>query len=91
MTKFTVVWSDEAIDQLTQFWMQTTDRAKVTRTVDALEKALAYDPGSRGKDYFGERLFAISPIWVVFAVEPDDRLVTVLRMGGAGTGLVDYE
>ena len=91
MNKYTVVWSDEAIDALTKCWMDGIDRLDVTRASEKVDKALTFDPETIGANYGDDRILIVEPIWVAFTVEPEDRLVTVLRMGRPVAGQFDYE
>ena len=87
MNKYTVIWADEATEQLTELWLQAADRQVLTRACDSLEKALTYDPSNKGEDYFGDRLIAVPPLWAIYEVEPDDLLARVLRVGDINTGI----
>jgi hypothetical protein len=45
---------------------------------------LAIDAEQKGRDYFGDRVLAVSPLWALYTVRPDDRIVEVLQVGRPG-------
>ena len=81
MTKYTVVWRNSAVQELSQIWLHSTKRNEVTRSSDAIDKTLTYDPMDRGRDYFGDRYLIVHPLWVVYRIENADRIVEVLQVG----------
>jgi hypothetical protein len=79
MTRYTVVWAQQAIDQLAQLWMEGTDRSEVAEAGNAIDRELAVDPGSKGSEVReGLRSLDVPPLRVLFTVEEQDRLVKVL-------------
>ena len=49
--KATVVWTQEAMNQLAQAWLSAIDRAAVTSAADAIDARLKQDPASAGVPY----------------------------------------
>jgi hypothetical protein len=78
MTRYTVVWSQEALDLLAQIWISADDKQEVTAASDEIDRELAVDPESKG-DLEGERIrvLRIPPLRVTFSVHVDDRIVRV--------------
>jgi len=76
--KFTVVWKSAAKRQLAEIWMGASNRAAVTAAADAIDAALRFWPQrcgeSRGSDF---RLVIEGPLGAFYAVNEEDRLVTV--------------
>ena len=80
MRKFTVTWHNAAIDELASAWLDSTHRSVLAKAVTAIDDTLAHDPSTKGIDFYGDRLLVILPLAVVFAVNPEDRLVRVLAV-----------
>jgi hypothetical protein len=77
---FTVVWLPAALRQLAALWNASADRNALTRAADRFDRLLRFDPGTKGVDYYGDRLLVEPPLQVVFRVRPDDMLVEVLQV-----------
>jgi plasmid stabilization system protein ParE len=75
---FTVVWTKEAMDDLTEIWTQSSDRKAVTTASDRIDALLRRNPLGVGKSMVddGRMLFEV-PLAVTFRVSDVDRLVTV--------------
>lgn len=81
MTRFTVTWDDEAINDLADIWMQATDPAAVTTASDIVDRTLRLDADCQGKEVQeGLRYLIVSPLRVLFEVWPEDRHAKVLRV-----------
>lgn len=79
MTPYTVVWHQDAKDQLAVLWMKASDRNVVRLAADKVDSHLATDAESRGSPVEGDlRQLVIAPLQVLFAVSEPDRLVKVL-------------
>jgi hypothetical protein len=85
--RHSVVWRDKALQRLAKVWMRATDKDAVNRAVNRADRLLATEPESRGRDYFGDRVLTVVPVWVLYAVRPDDRIVEVLDVGQPGIDL----
>ncbi len=82
-----VVWRETAPQQLAGFWVDSTDRAAVNSTVDAVDAELADDPDQKGNDYFGDRYVVFPVLWALYRVYPDALTVHVLQVGRPGIDL----
>lgn len=81
MTRYTVVWVEDASDELAEVWMAATDRDAVTVAANAIDHELAVDPEKKGADLTeGLRVLICSPLRVLFAVNADDRVVEVAHV-----------
>ncbi len=78
--RYTVAWSVDAQNDLLEIWMASRQRAAVTSAAAAIDKALANDPGTKGDDFYGDRLLIIEPLGAIFSVSNDDRIASVLRV-----------
>lgn len=57
--RYTVVWSDPALDQLADFWIRSTNRNAVTAAQHQIDQTLRIDPRARGMPFFGDRLLYV--------------------------------
>jgi len=76
--KYTVVWKSAAKRQIAEIWMQAPNRKEVTSAANAIDATLRLQPHScgesRGTNF---RLVIEMPLGVFYAVNEEDRLVTV--------------
>ena len=81
MTRYTVVWTREAQDQLAILWLNSLDPARMTRAADEIDRLLAIDPLLQGFEVReGLRGLIVPPLRVIFAVKESDRIVEVGRV-----------
>ena len=81
MTRYTVVWLQEALDDLTWLWLAATDRAEVTAATAKLDALLASDPSVPSQSVSeGLRKLAVTPLTAFFEIREDDRLVEIVRI-----------
>jgi hypothetical protein len=85
--RYTVGWAETALQQLARIWIEVTDREAVNREVDLIDAELQNDPDSKGDDYYGDRNIVLPVMWVLYHVDPDDRMVRVLQVGRTGIDL----
>src|SRR5438477_9233746 len=80
MSRFMVVYSKVAEDQLAQAWLDAgPERNAVTTAANAMETMLASDPLGCGEpEHEGLRKLEIPPLRVLYAVEQDDLRVRVV-------------
>ena len=76
--RYAVIWLKSTLDTLAAFWISCADRNAVTSAVEEIDRLLGDDPGSRGEEYYGDRLLVATPFSVTFQVLEDDRVVEVL-------------
>ena len=82
MTRFTVTWSDAAIDELAAIWLAGGDRADITAAARAIDRDLSSDPQQKGA-FVSEGLRHLDepPLRVVFVVRAPDCIVDVVAVG----------
>lgn len=81
MMRYTVVWLQDALDDLTWMWLASDDRAEITTATARLDAALASDPGGSGETVAeGIRRLAIPPLMAFFDIRAEDRIVEVVRV-----------
>ena len=79
MTRYTVVWVQEAEDELADIWLAVVGRSEVTAATRSIDLALQIDAESKGIELAeGLRSFNSPPLRVIFMVRADDRIVEVL-------------
>lgn len=77
--KFSVVWQQEAEQQLARLWESSRDRAALTAAADHIERVLRAYPDRAGEErVHGDRVLFESPLGVVFRTRIEDRIVQVL-------------
>lgn len=78
---WTVVWMASAERALASLWMKSEKRQQLTDAVNLIEARLKLKPLEEGESRAAPfRVTYEVPIGVLFAVNPDDRLVTVVRI-----------
>ena len=79
MNRFTVVWSPDADDELTEIWNTAKDRQAVSDASNAIERHLATDPVAHAQ-HLSEGLYriALTPLAVLFHIEFADAQVKVV-------------
>lgn len=81
MTRYTVVWLHDALDDLTWLWLAADDRDAVTAATARLDKALANNPTNVGQLVAeGLRRLAERPFTVFDEVRANDLIVEVVRV-----------
>ena len=81
MTRYTVVWGSEALNELAEIWMTAGDRVAVTKAVRSIDQQLADRPSSTGDDlHEGLRQLVEPPLRVLFEVQSADRVARVLTV-----------
>ncbi len=78
MIRFTVIWGNEAQDELSTLWMNAEDRQAIADAANSIDRQLAYDAESQGEDIAeGLRRITVPPLAALFDVETEDRKVSV--------------
>ena len=78
--RFTVIWHPEAHDDLTSIWLNSADRKTITESVHRIDTALSEDPQFKGEEFYGDRIFVVSPLAVTYTMSTEDRIVQVLQV-----------
>jgi hypothetical protein len=78
MSRYTVTYGIVAQDDIAREWLQATDRRSVTKATHEIDRLLAIELLSKGKDVCeGLRKLIVEPLAVQFSVEEADRRVTI--------------
>jgi hypothetical protein len=78
MKSFTVVWWEFAQSRLAELWLQSDDKAAVTRAAGEIDRRLAADPWSCiERDHEGLSRMTVPPLSVQFTIDDDHRGVIV--------------
>ena len=81
MNRFTVVWTTEAVEQLTEIWLVATDRETIVSAAESIDLELAVDPFWNSRELSeGLRSLVLPPLRIVFSINLEDRLVEVARI-----------
>jgi hypothetical protein len=78
VTTYTVVWHEQALDELAAIWAASDRQQAVTESVSRIDRILRTDPAVKGVDFYGDRLLVVVPLAVVYLVKEQDRIVEVL-------------
>jgi hypothetical protein len=79
MTKYTVIWHDNAKNQLAAMWVERKNRAAITLAANAIDEELKFDADLKGTPQPDRlRSLHIPPLQVLYAVRESDRIVEVL-------------
>jgi hypothetical protein len=79
--QYTVIWTPEAENALATIWMQASDQQAVADASNAIDRRLRTSPERLGTDLGGgQRFLQVTPLVVIFTIEPDDCRVRVLEV-----------
>lgn len=76
---FTVMWRQQAIEELARVWMATADRQRLGDAVSRIDAAIRLNPEVKCVDFCGDRLLVVAPLAVVFMIREEDRIAEVLQ------------
>lgn len=78
MTRYTIVWLRDAIDELGEIWLTARDRIAITAASAEIDRELANDAQTKGKLLSeGLRTLDAPPLRAVFSVSDADRRLVV--------------
>jgi mRNA-degrading endonuclease RelE of RelBE toxin-antitoxin system len=81
MTRYTVVWTASAQNELAELWLASAQRAMLTAAVNIIDRDLSLDAGDKGIELSeGLRAYFAPPVRVLYSILADDRLVDVLSV-----------
>ena len=76
--KWTVVWANQALAQLTSLWLDAPDRTEITKASSQIDVLLCNRPLEVGEERTPpERVLFIKPLALLYDVVEEDCLVTV--------------
>lgn len=79
MTRYTVVWHQDARDELARLWMESRDRRAVELAANAIDRELTLEASRMGTPAPDNlRQLSMPPLHVLFAVSEPDRMVRIL-------------
>jgi hypothetical protein len=78
--RYTVEWTDAALNELAAIWMRAADPEVIREGSNRVDRELAYSPETKGVDFYGDRLLVEAPLHVVYTIDPAKRQVTVQRV-----------
>lgn len=73
--RFTVTWTPSAQEDMARLWLDAADRRHIAEAVNRIDELLAIDPHRVAEEFYGDYLFVVPPIHVVYSVSAADRLV----------------
>lgn len=85
MTIHTVVWHEQALNDLAAIWSASDRQQAVTKSVSRIDRMLRTDPTVKGVDFYGDRLLVVLPLAVVYVIKEQDRIVEVVSATGLQT------
>jgi hypothetical protein len=78
MTRYTVTYTREALEDLARLWLAAADRPAITKAGEGIDRLLRVNAPQRGSDTGrGSRQIIVSPTVAEFTVHGDDRIVTI--------------
>jgi hypothetical protein len=81
MTRYTVVWLGNALDELAVLWTTARDRNAVTAAAHVIDAELSDDASTKGVEVAeGLRAFFAPPLRILFTVDEGDCVVEVVRV-----------
>jgi hypothetical protein len=81
VTRYTVVWHQEALDELARLWLDAESRDPITLAASAIDRHLSTEAPEKGTAIPDNlRQLTIPPLRVLFAVSEDDRMVRILEV-----------
>lgn len=82
-----LIWTPKALNDLTNLWLRTPHRERLTRLIPAVEKHLSQDPEGYGTCQFDTVYTVVTAIMgMEYEVIPDDRHVHILRVWDPAQG-----
>lgn len=79
---YQVRWERRALDELTSVWTKSDSetRRAITDAAARIDRALARDPIANSESRYGRRRITfVSPLAVIYTMEPDDMTVSVIE------------
>lgn len=78
MTRFTVVWRQDALDQLAQCWLDAPHRGAITISVQIVEEVLGRNPKAAG-EHLSEGLYKVvaGVLRVLYTIREQEQTVCV--------------
>lgn len=82
---YSIIWSDDAEQQLADTWMNAADPNAVTAAANRIDYLLSRDPLGQGESRDGnDRIAFEGPLGVIYQVDSAAQQVTVVSVGPSG-------
>ncbi|MBW3596607.1 MAG: hypothetical protein KY475_04960 [Planctomycetes bacterium] len=79
--KFTVLWTEEAEDELAEIWIAAADRTAITVAANQIDATLRNDATQQGESREGdEHILLAPPLGVLFKALAEDRIAYVFTV-----------
>ena len=78
--KWTVIWTNEAEEELTNIWLRATNKRAISQASDRIELELKRDADKKGEVVGRHRVLHLPPLAVAYEVIPDDCMVRVIHV-----------
>ena len=79
MSRFAVVWWDDALHDLARLWMDSSDRDAINAATMSIDTELSRSPSSKGCEVSeGLRRVDVAPLRAYFVINHDDRRVEIM-------------
>jgi plasmid stabilization system protein ParE len=75
--RFTVIWTQSALDSLADLWNHSLNRNAITVAQHIIDQLLKNDPYEKGVDFYGDRLLVVPPLQVIFSLNDLDMQVVI--------------
>lgn len=70
-----VVWTQSALQQLAETWLEADDPSDITSAAHAIDRELSDDPRAKGSEVSeGLRALVVHPLRVLFSVAEDEKV-----------------
>src|SRR5262249_10300868 len=80
LMRYTVVWTDAALNELADIWMRAADPDRIRDASNRVDRELAFSPETKGVDFYGDRRLVEPPLQVGYTADAAWREVTVQRV-----------
>jgi hypothetical protein len=81
MIRFTVGWRDEALHELADVWLASSERDAISTAAHYIDNLLSTNPRSAGKELSeGLCRLDVAPSRVYFVVNQDDCKVEIIKV-----------
>lgn len=78
MSGYTVVWEQDAVDELAELWMKAPDRTAIAKATAEIDASLLERPERKGQAVAeGLRKLVCRPLTAFYSVRPADRTVEI--------------
>ena len=81
MTRYTVIWQADALDDLADIWLESSNRDRIVSVAESIDLELAVDPFWKSREMSeGLMELVLPPLRILFVINEEDRQVKVYRI-----------